>query len=233
MDAEPHGRSLRTLSGAGPPARGPPCSRSASSSTPRTSRGPGREKYASASTAQTCGGAGSSGLRHDLARGLDRAVEVEAAGHHDDDVGRRRGDVGPVEDARAGAASASSGSPPARAIMSGIQCPGLNGGSVHSSARRVGGAARRPRARTAVEPLAQTGHDHRGLVGGAGRRPTSPTAAMTSSRLAGSSESTSARQPRTSSASWTAPAGTAQTWQRSWVMIRSGWMARIRSTSRV
>ncbi len=64
-------------------------------------------------------------------------------------------------------------------------------------------------------------------------RPTVPMHSMTSSRLAGSSETTSAEQPMTPSASSTAPDGTAQTWQRSWARMRSGSMALIAASSRV
>ncbi len=63
--------------------------------------------------------------------------------------------------------------------------------------------------------------------------PTWPTHAITSSRLDGSSDTTSAWQPRTSSASVTAPDGTAHTSQRSWARITSGWMARMRAASSV
>ena len=63
--------------------------------------------------------------------------------------------------------------------------------------------------------------------------PTMPTQSMTSSSRPGSSETTWAWHPITSSASSTAPDGTAQTWQRSWARIRSGSMARIRASSSV
>ena len=106
-------------------------------------------------------------------------------------------------------------------IISGIQCPGANGGSVHSrnstrGRRRRGGAAstsrRRERCRAARSRPASA-------------RPTAAPRATnessTSASVCGSTVSTSALHPRCARASSTTETSTAQTAQRSWVTTRS------------
>ncbi len=82
------------------------CRISASTSTPSTSRGPGRAKWPSASTAQT----GTPGKRwRTRLRERRTAVEVEAAGRTDDEVGTGVDRVLPGDPARPGARDAERG----------------------------------------------------------------------------------------------------------------------------
>ena len=130
-------------------------------------------------------------------------------------------------------ATARTGTPPAASTWSGTQCPALNGGSCHSRTSTRGRRRPRTRSRTASTRARKPSMSASALALVPVTAPTVPMHSITSSSRPGSSETTWAWHPITSSASSTAPDGTAQTWQRSCARIRSGSMARIRVSSSV
>ena len=80
--------------------------------------------------------------------------------------------------------------------MSGTQCPGVNGGSVHSSTITGTGARPATGCPHGVQPGAQPGHQRPAAAPRPVADPTVRIDSSTSSRVCGSSVSTSARQPR-------------------------------------
>ena len=196
-----------------------------SASTPSTRRGPGRANDALASTAHTGTSPGSTPAATSASASASDGRQPVAAGR------ARRRPPGPAARTSlpgrphrllAGRAEQRT-SPPASSTISGTQCPGANGGSVHSSTsargrrdpvaatRRATAASRARSARPAPRP------PPRGRWPCRACRPSSST----SSSVCGSMVSTSAVQPRWASASSTTDTSTAHTAHRSWVTTRS------------
>ena len=134
---------------------------------------------------------------------LCAAVEVVAARGDEDDVGVAPGHVTPVHADRIGTGVAEHRPAPGGGHQVGHPVPGGERREVHSSTSVAGGRARRRPPRRPRRAAAAARDDPLGGGFGPGRPPTVSTDASTSSRLIGSSVTTSARQPRYSSASST------------------------------
>ena len=208
------------------------CSTAASSSTPSTSRGPGRAHIPSASTACTRTPAGSRS-RERVCLSL-RAGPVVAARRHDHDVRAGGahvvpGDRGPTSGPRRRARSRRRRARPSR----GSSGRGRTAGRSTRARRRA--AAARPSdcgARPRPSGRGATATSSAATSSWPVALPSSSTESSTSSRVCGSTVSTSAVQPRWASASSTVVTSTAQTAHRSWVTTSVGSRARSASASR-